>query len=330
MRHELKMQTLQTQQYLSDRELEDLDGEYLGKFLDERHYDTVISDTTKVLKPDGSVLLVYVKDALPRKLCETTFEVMKKVPVMGAGDRGIAAGLITDLNDERLDRTFGEPKEVTGARYYRAKEDGTYSNQSIAVPVNSGIIGYFDRSGRQPYCRQTSFNADKADLFEKARPFFKRVTEVFREQVPDRFQAQAEYVSKIHPDFVIPETVFTTITVNRNWRTACHFDKGDYQPGFGVMAVLQSGEYEGCYLIFPKYRVALDMRTGGLAMADVHEAHSNSPLLGKMGEFTRISLVMYTRVAMLECGSQQEEIERAKQWSDKIATRHSSKMEKLF
>lgn len=324
------MKTLQTQQHLSDRELEDLDGEYLGKFLDERHYDTVVKESAKVLKPDGTLLFVYIKDALPRKLCETAFEVMKKVPVTGAGDRGIAAGLLTDPNDDRIDRTYGEPKSVTGARYYRMKEDGTYSNQSIAVPVNSGIIGYFDRSGRQPYCRQTSFNADKEDLFEQARPFFRRVTEVFKEQVPERFQAQQDYVNKIHPDFVIPETVFTTITVNRNWRTAAHFDKGDYEPGFGVMAVLQSGEYEGCYLIFPKYRVALDMRTGGLAMADVHSMHGSSPLIGETGKFIRISLVLYCRAAMSECGSQQEEIERAKQWSDKIATRHSSKMEKLF
>lgn len=324
------MKTIQAQQYLSDRELEDLNGDYLGKFLDERHYDTVVKETSKVLKPDGSILLVYVKDALPRKLCETTFEVMKKVPVTGAGDRGIAAGLLTDPNDERIDRTYGEPKAVTGARYYRKKEDGTYSNQSIAVPVNSGIIGYFDRSGRQPYCRQTSFNADKAELFEQARPFFHKVSEVFKEQVPDRYQAQADYVAKIHPDFVIPETVFTTITVNKNWRTACHFDKGDYAPGFGAMAVLQSGEYEGCYLIFPKYRVALDMRTGGLALADVHEAHSNSPLVGKAGEFTRISLVMYCRAAMSVCGSQEEELQRAKDWSEKIAVRHSSKQSLLF
>lgn len=324
------MQTIQAQQYLSDSELEDLNGEYLGKFLDERHYDVVVTESTKVLKPDGTILLVYVKDALPRKLCETTFEVMKKVPVMQAGDRGIAAGLLTDPNDERIDRTYGEPKSVTGARYYRRKEDGTYSNQSIAVPVNSGIIGYFDRSGRQPYCRQTSFNADKAELFEQARPFFCKVSEVFKEQVPERYQAQADYVAKIHPDFVIPETVFTTITVNRNFRTACHFDKGDYQPGFGVMAVLQSGEYGGGYLIFPQYRVALDMRTGGLAMADVHCAHGNSAMVGKPNEWIRYSLVLYCRVGMLECKSQIEEVERAKLWADKIAIRHSSKMEKLF
>lgn len=324
------MKILQTQQHLSDRELEDLDGEYLGKFLDERHYDTVVKETTKVLKPDGSLLFVYLKDILPRNLCETTFEVMKKVPVTGAGDRGIAAGLLTDQNDERIDRTYGEPKDVTGARYYRRKEDGTYSNQSIAVPVNSGIIGYFDRSGRQPYCRQTSFNAEKASLFEQAVPFFKYVSRVFKEYVPDRYQAQYDYVQKIHPDFVIPETCFTTITVNRNFRTAAHTDKGDYEPGFGVMAVLQSGEYEGGYLIFPKYRVAVDMRTGGLCFAQVHTAHGNSAMIGKPNEWVRYSLVMYCRAGMIECKSQKAEIEMAKAWGDKIATRHGSHTPRLF
>jgi hypothetical protein len=42
------------------------------------------------------------------------------------------------------------------------------------------------------------------------------------------------------------------------------------------MAVLEGGRYFGCELTFPKYRTAVDMCTGGLCLADVHEWHGNA------------------------------------------------------
>ena len=34
-------------------------------------------------------------------------------------------------------------------------------------------------------------------------------------------------VAKIDPKFLVPGTVFTTLTINKNFRTAAHFDAGD-------------------------------------------------------------------------------------------------------
>ena len=142
-------------------------------------------------------------------------------------------------------------------------------------------------------------------------PLIRAVDARFRETLPERYAAQQAVVEATSPDFYISGTVFTTLTVNMNFRTAVHQDVGDYKPGFGVMTAIRRGVYEGCYLCFPKYRVAVDMQTGGLCLADVHEWHGNTPLVPK-GKYARLSLVFYYRELMQRCGSSAEELERVK------------------
>ena len=79
--------------------------------------------------------------------------------------------------------------------------------------------------------------------------------------------AQRAFVATVPPEYVIPGTVFTTVTMDRNWRTAAHRDTGDYQLGFGVLAVLEGGHFTGGELIFPKYGTAVNLRTGGVLLA---------------------------------------------------------------
>lgn len=92
-------------------------------------------------------------------------------------------------------------------------------------------------------------------------PLIHAVDDVFREELPKRYEAQRAIVEQTSPDWIIKGTNFTTVTVNENWQTAVHKDKGDSSEGFGVMSVIEAGEYSGGYLVFPKYRIAVDMRT---------------------------------------------------------------------
>ena len=48
----------------------------------------------------------------------------------------------------------------------------------------------------------------------------------------------------------IAETCFSTITVNRNFRTALQRDSGDYRQGFGVMFVCTTGDLKGDIFYF--------------------------------------------------------------------------------
>jgi hypothetical protein len=280
-----------------------------GTLLTERHFDILAGgEDVTILKPDGEPLLIYRKDVLPFDACAAAYPALRTAATK-ADNRGLAAGRI----DKDRDKVQNRPIAVASrARAKPLKLDGTVSNTSYAKEVPSGIIGYFDRYQRIPYCRLTAFNLNKPEKFQAALPFIRAVDRAFLDTVPDRYAAQKAVIERTHPDFFISGTAFTTITVNRNWQTAVHQDAGDYKPGFGVMSVLEAGEYRGGYLVFPQYRVAVDMRSRGVCMADVHEWHGNTPLVGKPGQFERISCVFYYRENMHRCGSAAEELERAK------------------
>jgi hypothetical protein len=133
-------------------------------------------------------------------------------------------------------------------------------------------------------------------------PFIHAVDQVFQTEAPDRYAAQKSACAQTPQEFVIPGTCFTTATINLNFRTAVHRDAGDLAEGLGVMSVLDAGTYDGCFLCFPKWRVAVDMRCQDVLLADVHEWHGNTPFVGVEGEYERVSTVLYFRRQMLKCG----------------------------
>jgi hypothetical protein len=264
------------------------------KLLDGRDYDFCVDENALVLKPNGEPLLKLVKSTLPLSVCELAWKNFRRVaksPIIG-GSRGTAAG--TALKPAR-------------------KQDGTLGAM-YGVPdlprlrdSSSGVIGFLDRSVRDPYCRQTAFGPNHP-LVLAGLPFVRAVDAVFREHMPDRYCAQMQCVTATAPEFVIRGTAFTTITVNRNWQTAAHADKGDLREGFGVLTCLCAGNFNGGELVFPKYRVAVQFRSQDVLLADVHELHGNAPILGTPGEYERVSCVFYYRRNMIHCGSAADEL----------------------
>jgi hypothetical protein len=179
--------------------------------------------------------------------------------------------------------------------------DTTYAN-----PVDSGIAGWFDRYPRIPYGRATSYTAHNFERFKLSWPFMKQLSKGFKELLPYRWNVQMAMTSQIDPSFHIPKTPFTTITVNKNFRTAAHRDAGDLAAGFSNLTVVaKDNDYSGAYLVLPEVRAAVNIRPGDLLLVANHDyIHGNTPIISKAGvELERISLVCYFREAMLELGS---------------------------
>ncbi len=101
------------------------------------------------------------------------------------------------------------------------------------------------------------------------------------------------------------DTAYSTITLNYDWRTAAHKDKGDLEEGFGNLIVLEKSksipssckDYKGGFLGFPKWGVCIDVRQGDFLAMDVHEWHCNTPIQGT----GRLSVVCYLRKNMKKC-----------------------------
>lgn len=277
-----------------------------GTLLDDNSYDHLIQgeDVIVIDTDTGEPLIIYRANVLRQKDIQAAYRNLREA-AHTTDNRGMAAGTVTQ---EGAKLVIGS---TSGTRYKALKADGTMSNTNYANQVHSGVVGYFDRNARFPYCRLTAYNLNHPDRFARAMPLIRAVDKVFADNAPERYAAQKAIVQQTTPDFYISGTVFSTITVNMNFQTAVHQDKGDYKPGFGVMTAIRSGSYDGCYLCWPQYRVAVDMQNGGVCLANVHEWHGNTPLK-PLDTYERLSLVFYYREKIQYCGTATEELARVK------------------
>jgi len=240
-------------------------------------------------------------------------------------NRGTAAGpksgtlgnreWVTEYQFEIMDYFLKPGENLFGEDPAMAPDDATKETKRVlkelvcsttyANSVFSGIAGFFDRYPRIPYGRATSYTEHNREKYEMAFPFLQHLSEGFSQLLPVRYNAQKAAANTIDPRFVIPGTPFTTVTVNKTFRTACHRDAGDFQDGLSNLLVLSNnGNYEGGYLVFPEVRVAVNVRPGDLLLVNNHEIiHGNTEMKMLDDEAERISLVVYLREKMLELGS---------------------------
>lgn len=197
------------------------------------------------------------------------------------------------------------------AGFKKIRSNGKISKTSEALTtVDSGIIGYFDRNARFPYCRQTAFNQHEFAKFKKAYPVIKLVDKLYSELMPEEYARQRAIADRTSQDFVIKGTAFTTVTVNKNWQTAVHKDAGDFTGGFGNLVALRKGTFSGGYFVLVKWGVGFDLQNGDILLVDVHQWHGNTPIIKDDPKAVRLSLVMYYREKMHECGTMAQELKR--------------------
>jgi hypothetical protein len=236
----------------------------------------LVDEDAIAYKPDGSVLFRLVKACVSYDLLDLAWENLR-----WSG---------TPVSNSSRGRSVG-------------RGDALHQDQS----ATEKIAGYFDRQGgRFPYCRKTGWTREHWQHFQLASPYVQRINEVFREHMPVRYAAQEQFALTT-PDYVIPNTAFSTMTVNLNVRTTPHTDKGDLQEGFGVLSVtaLTPKCFEGGELIFPRYGVAVLPRNGDVLLCDVHEVHCNGTFRYEGREllqgFERLACVFYYRKRISDC-----------------------------
>lgn len=325
------MNTIKAKKHYSDEEMEE---RFAASLLLDTDYDTIVDDDCIVLKEDGTPLLIYRKGVIPAAYCRAAFDNLKRAAHEGdSTNRGMASGTgkiegadIGEVSGTRIkirkrDGTMSNTNRSLlndetqrlvkrqGGKVLIKRSDGSYQ-EHLGGDAPSGIVGFVDGNPRYPYCRLTAYNINHPEMFVASLPMIRAVDKVFAHELPDRYAAQKAVTERTSTDFYISGTVFTTLTVNLNFQTAVHKDAGDLREGFGVMAALRAGKYEGCYTVFPQFRIGANMQTGDVLLADVHEWHGNSPLHPK-GAYERLSLVFYYREGVKNCGSATAELEKA-------------------
>jgi hypothetical protein len=254
------------------------------KILTHKHCD---EEGVAVYKPDGSILFVLLRDVIDEKIWRPAYKLL----------RTVNGGL------ENRPGIIGENMRMPSRR-----KDGTLSYFNLTpksitkqFPGKAGMLGYYKPKNPAPgvvACQPTGWTMKKPELYLGVRDFIDKVDEIYRtcRFLKNEYAAQRKYVDTIPSKVRIPNTAFTTLYVLKNAPTAVHTDDFDYKQSFGVMASL-GDEWKGNALVWPEFRVGVDYRPGDLVLGDVHEWHTNLPLLS--GE--RVSCVFFVRTDMHLC-----------------------------
>jgi hypothetical protein len=266
-----------------------------GKILGTEDYNMLLTGPAYVRMPDNRPLCVYLPGVLTSEVDKPgVYEILTSMRAISK-NRGLASGA---------------PRLHT-----------RHPGRSYAREVASTIVGAVDPIGQTRYCRLTAWTGRNLPQWEQLIPLLQAVAEKQRQYVYDRATAQQAAADSANPAWIVPGTPFSTVTVNNTYPTGTHTDKGDLDAGFSTIACLRRGDYSGGHLVFPEYRVAVDMHHGDLLLMDAHQWHGNTALVCACGRepngscdacgAERISLVAYFRTRVADCGTPEEELRRA-------------------
>lgn len=259
-------------------------------FINESHYNMVIAEDCDGYDEEGNLLFKFRKNALPLDVLKQGYESFKG-SIEWTDGRGAASG----------------------SSHKRIRKDGSVSNITVGNKVQSGNVGYMDPSAMIRYCRKTAFAQKYFEKFKEGIPFVEYISKKYEELCPEAFARQKEAAEKTDNYYLIGDSVYSTVTVNKNFRTAIHQDAGDFKDGFGNLIVYREGGYDGGFFCLPEWGVALDLHNGDILFADVHKWHGNSEVTNKSDDWLRVSFVIYLREKIQTCAAPEKELSRVRE-----------------
>lgn len=299
-----------------------------GSYFTEKDADEILDEDADVYAVDPKtgakkLLARFRKHVLPNELVKKGWEAYYQTAA-ASRNRGAAAGPI------KLDSAYWKKRKPTEINKWSARymQDGKLSKMRVNNNVFSSVLGYFEQT---PFmglpCRLTSYTQKYFQNYKHGIPFIQAIDATFKKLIPDRHAKQLAAAAE-KPMYQVAGTAFSSITINRNFRTALHMDDGDFRDGYGNLSVIERGKYTGGATIFPQYKIGFNVRTGDFLAMDVHEWHCNTEMtestsdkeynkklpkihqdstdtgtLGGEKPFTRISFVCYLREKLRGCKS---------------------------
>lgn len=314
-----KVKTITVKPIITDEEVNKQQGTYHnGKGFQIINYD---ADVYGEDSGGRRLLAKFRKGVFKKELTDLAWDAFHKAAAPSR-NRGAAGGPIDPKSPYWRKRKVVDIDKWS-ARYI---QNGKVSKMRVNNNVFSSVLGFFEET---PFmglpCRMTSYTQTYFKGYKMGIPYIQAIDQEFKKLIPDRHADQLKR-NKARPQYQIADTAFSSVTINRNFRTALHRDAGDYKGGYGNLSVIERGKYHGGETLFPKWGVGFDLRTGDFIAMDVHEIHGNTALYetkedkefnktlppvynhsgdtGTMGSefpFTRISFVCYLREKLHDC-----------------------------
>ena len=151
---------------------------------------------------------------------------------------------------------------------------------AVGNEINSVMIGA--KRGRLT----GKINITNPDLWAALEPLCKDDEQAFERIAPDLFNRQRQFAEQaISPDH--RHGMITTISANRygedqTKRMSVHSDRSDYT----IQSCHRNGDYEGAYLVFPRWRIGIDLPDNSVCILDSKSLHGVSSIKGSGKRYT--------------------------------------------
>ena len=270
---------------------------WAGNFLTKEAYEEVVSPTEDIViyKPGASLyddapLAYVVCNAFPNTKVVDCLKTIEETTTMRAN----ASGPI--LEEDMKERGIIEYKLRSPNSYHVKTKSGKWGMIAYANEIHSVMAGW--KKGRfTGGIEMSGWTKDNPEKFEILKDISIYNEAAFEKIDPERYQAQKDF-AELHISTEHRVGIMTTLSMNRysdlglgsSKGMSVHVDSGDTEAGMTTMCHFRDGEYEGAYLTFPRYKVAIDAPDNSVIIADSLELHGVTPI---KGQGTRYSCVAY-------------------------------------
>lgn len=265
-----------------------------GEFFNFAYYHYLVDQDCDIFTEEGTLLFSFRKKVIPdiiNDIVKSSFLAAAKKSKTNS--RGVASGKvdISQLSKGSVVDILHTDKFQTQIKF----ANGNVSKYRVCNIVKSMIAGYYNKPKRGQKIangsfRLTAFCEKYPEKWNNAQQYVRYIDSLYAMLLPQNYEARKQDISRLSPG-VIDNTIFTTLTINYNFRTAAHTDKGNLAGGLSILTT--HGHWNGCYLGYPQYGICINVEEGDLLIMNPHEYHCNTEFLND--NYERLSIVTYTR-----------------------------------
>jgi hypothetical protein len=290
-----------------------------GEFYDKSHYNKIINESQYGFNENGDILFCLIKGAIKTENRIKYKDIIRSCCKSKTKNRGASAGPV-DLRYfpkkavELCDKN-GNPFKDGKERYSVFYKDATGKvvNRCQSNQVRSGVAGYFDAVAGLP-CRKVGWSNNNPLKHEALVELAKEIEHNHKTYCNTSYNYHRKKADEVPENLLFKDTIYSTMTLNYDFRTASHKDKGDLEGGLSTLTIFEDelNNYEDFYIGLPEYKIAFDVRDGDTLIFNAHEYHANTEFKVlseklKLDDLTdnnyagRMSVVCYMRNKLNKC-----------------------------
>ena len=173
------------------------------------------------------------------------------------------------------------------------EKTGEWNEIAQGQNINSLLLGY-KRDRLTGEIDLSDWEKENHDRWENLQKLSTINETAFQKGCPEKYKEQKLFCEK-HIKESHRIGIYTGLSPNQyqeeeTKQMSFHIDKENAKFGFTSMCVFRVGKYQGGYLVFPRWDVAIDADDGDIILANTSQIHGVTPIIG---HGTRLSCVAY-------------------------------------